>query len=81
MSNITTRFEPDNRQEISDPIVHQAYIGTNGLWGVCQGNGVEYEAEFCRLTAETIADMYNSDNPPADWYETSDRLTVAGLPF
>ena len=60
---------------------HQAFRSEEGLWGVGGDNWLIYEPEFCRITAEAIADMYNAENPPEDWHETARRLTLAGLPF
>ena len=61
---------------------YRAYQGPEGMWGVHgDGGGILYEPEFCRETAEAIADMENSERPPKDWEETKDRLVRAGLPF
>ncbi len=59
----------------------EAIRGDNGMWGVDEDGGVLYEPSFSRATAEAIADMENSDNPPEDWKETANRLAVMGLPF
>lgn len=49
------------------------FDGDNGLCGVERG-GVLYEADFPYDVADAIAAMENSDDPPADWYETELRL-------
>jgi hypothetical protein len=40
-----------------------------------------YESMFCRLTAEAISWMYNTQQPPKDWEETKERLDMMGLPY
>lgn len=59
----------------------KAFQSDEGLWGVGTTDTVLYEADMCRLTAETIADMYNTKKPPKDWNETARRLDAAGLPY
>ncbi len=59
--------------------MYQEFQGNNGLWGVQEEGHVVYDATFERKTAYVIADMYNSENPPADWHETSERLKLIGL--
>jgi hypothetical protein len=53
--------------------VHQVYRHA-GRWGVEHHNAIVYDPLFSRPEAQQIADMLNSDNPPADWYETERRL-------
>jgi hypothetical protein len=59
----------------------EAFQGDDGLWGVCEGQAVQYEPEFASMTAEALADMGNSTNPPKDWEAAAERLKLAGLPF
>jgi len=59
----------------------QAIQDENGLWGVGGETFIVYESQFSRITAEAIADMENSENPPKDWKETKERLKIMGLPF
>jgi hypothetical protein len=54
--------------------------GHDGTWGVGTGSAWLYEPQFTRITAEAIADMENSESPPADWTETNQRLVWLGLP-
>lgn len=67
---------------IAKRIKQKAFQGENGMWGVCDESerGLLYESDMSRATAEAIADMENSENPPKDWEETKQRLEAAGLP-
>ena len=57
-----------------------AFVGDNGMWGICDstGRGLVYESEFSKEAAEAVADMINSDNPPSDWEEMEARLMASG---
>lgn len=62
-------------------MTYKAFQGDNGEWGVEDRDSVLYEPMFARITAEAMADMCNSKNPPKDWYETQERLDRMGLPY
>lgn len=58
----------------------QIFGGENGLFGV-EDNGVIYEADFPRATAERIAELESSTRPPKDWEATRAILEREGLPL
>ncbi len=60
--------------------MNKAFQGDDGTWGVEDNGATLYDPSFSRPTAEAIADMENSENPPKDWEETADKLTAMGLP-
>lgn len=59
----------------------RAIQAEDGTWYVGGDVSVLYEPPFARITAEAIADMENSAQPPKDWFETRDKLEAMGLPF
>ncbi|MFA6690112.1 MAG: hypothetical protein WCS18_11605 [Sphaerochaetaceae bacterium] len=59
--------------------MYVAEMGDDGTWGVAQNGVVLYDCMFSRAVAEALADMENSEKPPADWLEAKDRLESIGL--
>ena len=61
---------------------YSAFVGDDGFWGIeDQDEAILYEATFCRVTAESLADLYNSERPPRNWFEAEKLLKAMGLPI
>jgi hypothetical protein len=54
------------------------FRGSNGRWGV-DGCGLLYHSGFSKRTAQRIADLENSDEPPKDWEHTKTILDKEGF--